>query len=157
MKKIILLICLGISSVCFAGSSALQNITLSSGIITTLSLINATTVDLTVRTAQAGSGLITSSKLATEMCISTNQINQKLIAYLNTNTPNQTILELTVDSAPGINLTPSILSNSPTDLLTHISNVNCASTKISFKYSADVNDGVILEDTYTVTYILTDM
>ena len=157
MKKTILLFSLSVNLFCYAADTDQQTLNISNRISSTLSLLSAGTVDLTVRNAQAGSGLIKEVKFATNMCITTNEVNKKLIAYLNLFTPNQTKLEITVDSAPGINQTPKILSPYPTDLLTNISNVDCASTKISFKYSADPSDGVILEETYTVTYILTDM
>lgn len=89
--------------------------------------------------------------------ISTNEVNKKVVAFLDADMPNGTSLQVNLSPPTGARtLGTQTLSSTPVDLVIEVSKVGASGLPMVYTFSAKAQAGVISNTTRIVTYTLVD-
>ena len=89
--------------------------------------------------------------------ISTNEVNKKVIAFLDADMPSGTSLQVNLTPPSGARtLGTQTLSSTPIDLVIEVSEVGASGLPMVYTFSAKAQAGVVPNTTRIVTYILVD-
>ena len=102
-------------------------------------------------------GSASSSSWSNTYSISTNEVNKKVIAFLDADMPRGTSLQVSLTAPAGARtLGTQTLSSTPVDLVIEVSEVGASGLPMVYTFSAQANAGVVPSTTRVVMYTLVD-
>jgi hypothetical protein len=131
-----------------------QDVTIAVNAISQIAVVGGTQT-LTISTAVAGSQP-TPAQAATFWAVTTNQVNQKVTAQLDSDFPAgfNVSVELEAPSV-GTSAGQRPLTSAAVDVVTGIATLAESALDLTYRLSADASAGVIASTTRTVTYTIT--
>jgi hypothetical protein len=139
-----------------SASIANQTVTFQVVAINELS-VNGNPGALIVNTAASGSEPTSATDSTTTYNVTTNGTNKKITGSIDTNMPANTSLKINLTApAEATSAGAVILTTSPVDLITGITQKAENGRGITYTFTANVAAGIIASDTRTVTLTLTD-
>lgn len=137
--------------VAFAGNTATQSITFQVNAINELR-VSGNPGTLVIQTGTAGSEPDTAVDSSTTYNLTTNDTNKKIVGQTNSDMPEYTSLKINLTAPTGAaSEGDRVLSTSPTDLVTGISKKKGTALGITYKFSAQVEAGIVNSSQRTVT------
>jgi hypothetical protein len=144
----------GATSMASAQATATQDVTIAVNAINQIAVTGGAQ-SLTISTATAG-GAPTDASVAVSWAITTNQVDQKITAQINSAMPAGVTLSANLD-APGTATSAGAqaLTTTAVDVVNNLDTVAASGLALTYTLSATTAAGVVASTTRTVTYTIT--
>jgi hypothetical protein len=138
-----------------ASAQVTQNVTIAVNAISQIAVTGGAQT-LTISTATAGNQP-TPATASTFWAVTTNQLNQKVTASLDSDFPLGVTVTVNLEApSVGTSAGARTLTSTPVDVVTGVAGVAESALDLIYTLSATVNAGVVASTTRTVTYTITN-